>query len=271
MNDAFVKHISNYLEGTIQNTINLSGGDISSAYRIETTKCSYFVKCNEAPNALLMFETEAKGLKHIENTNTIRTPKVLEFGNYNSTAYLILEFIGSRSPSHTDFQNFGEKLAQLHSNSSITFGLDNDNFIGKLPQSNKHQFEIALNKGLITITEVPSNSEMNESLATMLKDIKPSLLHGDLWSGNYLISKDGSPFLIDPAIYYGHNEIDIAMSKLFGGFGNAFYEAYFSNFPTDDYTDSRIEIYQLYYILVHLNMFGNSYYGSVKRIIKKFF
>ena len=109
-------------------------------------------------------------------------------------------------------------------------------------------------------------------LAVCLKEnIKPSLLHGDLWSGNFLISKEGTPFLIDPAVYYGHSEVDIAMSKLFSGFGERFYEAYAEIIPFSNETTSRIEIYQLYYLLVHLNMFGRSYYGSVKSILSKHF
>lgn len=286
MNNELLNHFSKYLKGTIQNVNPVSGGDISNSYRIQTTEGWYFIKCNEAVNALTMFETEANGLERIKKTESVFTPKIIEFGCFNNVAFLILESIESKSPSNGDLNKLGEKLAQLHLNSSNSFGLEHDNFIGKLTQSNtwhknwqdfyiherlSPQYKLALHNGLLNRNEMPSHSEMNKTLENMFRDIRPSLLHGDLWSGNYIIAKDGNAYIIDPAIYYGHSEVDIAMSKLFGGFGDAFYDAYFSIIPKDHYTDSRIEIYQLYYLLVHLNMFGKSYYGSVKRIMKKYF
>ena len=112
---------------------------------------------------------------------------------------------------------------------------------------------------------------MNNACQEFFNDISPSLLHGDLWSGNFLIATDGTPYLIDPAVYYGHHEIDIAMSKLFGGFGMSFYKAYQEHFKFDSLTDSRIDLYQLYYLLVHLNLFGSSYMGAVNKILSKYF
>ncbi|MEN8799516.1 MAG: fructosamine kinase family protein, partial [Flavobacteriaceae bacterium] len=101
--------------------------------------------------------------------------------------------------------------------------------------------------------------------------VKPSLLHGDLWAGNYLISSEGEPYLIDPATYFGHSEIDIAMSRLFGGFQDSFYQAYEEVLPSEGPVDDRIRVYQLYYLLVHLNLFGGSYYSGVKAILKSYF
>ncbi|MBT8191292.1 MAG: fructosamine kinase family protein, partial [Bacteroidia bacterium] len=108
-------------------------------------------------------------------------------------------------------------------------------------------------------------------LEALFEGIKPSLLHGDLWNGNYLIDKSGTPYLIDPAVYYGHSEVDIAMTKLFGGFGDSFYQAYHTIIPLDDKSHARIEVYKLYYLLVHLNLFGRSYYPQVKRIMETYF
>ena len=174
----------------------------------------------------------------------------------------------------------------MHQHTSDTFGLDQDNFIGRLPQRNtRHknwtdfytyerlwpQLELAKRKGLLKDNEYPKSEHIKNQLNYLFENVKPTLLHGDLWSGNYLISKDGTPYLIDPAAYFGHHEIDIAMSKLFGGFGDTFYSAYLNHVPTDKFTSARIEIYQLYYLLVHLNMFGNSYYGSVISILKTYF
>jgi fructosamine-3-kinase len=197
-----------------------------------------------------------------------------------------MEFIESKSPSNLDFKTLGSKLAELHQNTSDVFGLNKDNFIGSLFQSNKpnsswvdfylkerllSQLQLAKQNHLLSEKECPSEKMISEKLENLFLNVKPSLLHGDLWSGNYLIAKDGTPFLIDPATYYGHSEVDIAMTKLFGGFGDDFYNAYYRNNTTDSKTASRIEIYQLYYLLVHLNLFGKSYYNSVHSILKRHF
>ncbi|XCF05683.1 fructosamine kinase family protein [Tamlana crocina] len=279
-------HLSGILNEDICSMSPVHGGDISTAYKIETATNAYFLKTNQASSALTMFEIEANGLNLIGSTNTIKTPKVLFCNRFGNHAFLLMEFIESKSPSAKDFEHLGQQLAQLHQCSSKNFGLETDNFIGSLPQSNTQhsnwvdfyiherlqpQFKLAHQKHLLTSSEIPSVKKMNNSLSPLFKNIKPSLLHGDLWSGNYLISKDGTPYLIDPAVYFGHNEVDIAMSKLFGGFGESFYQSYVEIFPFSDETSARIDIYQLYYLLVHLNLFGNSYRNSVKTILEKYF
>lgn len=278
-------HLSTFLNETITNLSPVSGGDISQAYRIDTANSSYFLKLNNL-EALNMFQTEAYGLELIAKTNTIKTPKVLVFDNFENSAFLLMEFIESKTPSSEDFKTLGEQLAALHKCTSKHFGLDQNNFIGSLNQSNIYhsnwinfyieerllpQLQLAKEKGLLNSNKTPSVQQMETSLKRLFENVKPSLLHGDLWSGNYLISKDGEPYLIDPAVYYGHSEVDIAMSKLFGGFSNEFYNSYYDVLPTDSYTNKRIEIYQLYYLLVHLNLFGSSYCASVKNILKKHF
>ncbi|MFL1011187.1 fructosamine kinase family protein [Flavisericum labens] len=177
-------------------------------------------------------------------------------------------------------------MAKLHQCHSRNFGLDHNNFIGNLLQSNTEhktwgnfyiyerllpQLKLTKSKNLLHSNEIPPTETMVKSLSSLFRNIKPSLLHGDLWSGNYLISSDGTPYLIDPAVYYGHSEVDIAMTKLFGGFGEDFYDAYVESIPFTSDTTARIEIYQLYYLLVHLNLFGRSYYDSVKSILIKYF
>lgn len=286
MTKDFQRHIENLINESIKSIRSLSGGDISQAYKISTSKYDYFLKVNEDSNALAMFQTEVYGLQAVAKTNTIKTPSILACDNLEGSSFLLLEYIESRPPSSEDFKNLGEQLAQLHQRSNNSFGLDQDNFIGRLPQSNTQhktwidfyvherlspQLEMAKQKDVLQPSECPNRDLIKNRLQPLFQDIKPSLLHGDLWSGNYLISEDGVPYLIDPAVYYGHNEVDIAMSKLFGGFRQSFYEAYFSVLQPDEFTNSRIEIYQLYYLLVHLNMFGRSYYGSVSAILKKYF
>jgi fructosamine-3-kinase len=233
-----------------------------------------------------MFQQEAIALRIIAQTNTIKTPKVIDVASFENENYVLMEFIDSKTPSPQDQHLLGKQLAQLHQTSSNYFGFEFDNFIGSLPQNNNShdnwtdfyieerlapQIKMAINKGSFLPSEAPSIQLMKSNTSKYFNTVKPSLLHGDLWSGNYLIASNGTPYLIDPATYYGHSEVDIAMSLLFGGFSNAFYETYHQIIPRDSYTETRIELYQLYYLLVHLNLFGSSYYNSVKRILNKYF
>jgi len=286
LSQEFINHLSNLLESKTENIQSVSGGDISSAYVIKTSSENFFLKVNSNVTALDMFLSEEKALKTIANTNTIAAPKVIACNSFDNNSFLLMEFIEAKSPNSKDLELFGNQLAQLHKITNNEFGFDSNNFIGSLNQSNKQhnnwndfyteerlipQFELAKSKGLLNIEEIPNKKLLKERCLRYFKNITPSLLHGDLWSGNYLISTSGRPYLIDPALYFGHNEVDIAMSKLFGGFGQAFYELYHSIIPKDEFTDDRIQLYQLYYLLVHLNLFGSSYYSSVKQIMNNYF
>ncbi|WP_338731003.1 fructosamine kinase family protein [Mangrovimonas cancribranchiae] len=286
MEQAFFKHIENKLSAKINSITSVSGGDISSAFRIITSDQSFFLKTNTVLNALNMFQTEAEALKTIANTNTISTPKVIDCSKFENISFLLMEFIESKSPSSKDFKTLGKQLAQLHQNTNPYFGLEQDNFIGSLKQSNKPtnswnlfyvnerlfpQLQLAIQNQLLIESECPSKEQMLNKLEPIFQNIKPSLLHGDLWNGNILISENGSPYLIDPAIYYGDREVDMAMTKLFGGFSNSFYDAYYTIHPITENSAIKTEIYQLYYLLVHLNLFGRSYYNAVITILKKYF
>ena len=282
----FIDYLSNLLGLKISNIQSVSGGDISSAYVLSAGSEKLFLKINSKPDALDMFLSEETGLKTIAKTNTIAVPKVLACDSIKDQSFILMEHIESKSPNSKDLELFGSQLAKLHQITSDKFGFDSDNFIGSLHQSNKThknwndfyieerlipQLILAKSNGLLNNPEIPENQKLKEVCSSYFKDVKPSLLHGDLWSGNYLISKNGIPYLIDPSTYYGHNEIDIAMSKLFGGFGDSFYQSYHNVIPQDELTRSRIELYQLYYLLVHLNLFGRSYYSSVKSILNTYF
>lgn len=286
MNREFKDHLAKHLGAKVLSFNPIAGGDISRAFKIETSNSSYFLKLNNATHAFGMFQAEAFGLNAIRHTHTIAVPEVLFWDTFNGSSFLVMEYIEGKTASSSNFKIFGQKLADLHQNTSENFGLEQDNFIGSLPQSNKlnkswvdfyiqerlqPQIQLAKQKGLLSEDECPSYYTMTENLGNLFLDVKPSLLHGDLWAGNFLISKDGIPYLIDPATYYGHSEVDIAMSRLFGDFDSNFYETYHSIHPKDSNKDARIEIYQLYYLLVHLNLFGRSYYGSVQRLLSKYF
>jgi len=286
MTNIFTEYLSDLINDSILNISPVHGGDISDAFRIETETKSYFLKCQHGTEALEMFQVEAKGLRYIEATNTIKTPKVFGFDTFEQRAFLLLEYIEPKSPSPNDFTKLGKQLAALHQNTSKAFGIDHNNFIGRLNQmNNQHknwskfyvverlepQMALAKKKGLLLDSECLTRAEMLLVLNPYFEEISPSLLHGDLWQGNFIISRDGDPYLIDPAVYYGHSEVDMAMSKLFGGFSASFYKAYHAIIPADEHSEKRYDLYQLYYLLVHLNMFGSSYKGGVMRIISKYF
>lgn len=278
--------IAETLNLSYQNHQTISGGDISDAYLLQTKTQALFVKLNTASTAKKMFELEREGLQAIGKTQTIKVPKILLTGKVGNTAFIVMEFIASKHPNEQDFQQLGTQLATLHQCTHSVFGFEHNNFIGRLPQSNQQhenwanfyieerllpQFKLAVDQNLLAINELPLEHRWLTFFETHLPKIQPSLLHGDLWSGNYLISETGNPYLIDPATYYGDQIIDIAMSKLFGGFGASFYQSYHAVFPKEKNLEIRIDLYQLYYLLVHLNLFGRGYYGGVSRILKQYF
>ncbi|SDN04973.1 fructosamine kinase family protein [Kriegella aquimaris] len=286
MTDILIAHLSALLGAPIKNVFPLSGGDISQAYCLQTDTERFFCKTNNAGNAATMFATEKTGLETIRATSTIKVPRVYGNGKIDATGFLLLEFIEAQRPNHQDFERLGDELAQLHKVSADYFGWENDNFIGSLPQSNTKntawsnffvkerlwpQFIRAQENRLLTHSEVPSLNAMLHICALLLQDINPSLLHGDLWSGNYLISSNGTPYLIDPAVYFGDAKVDMAMTRLFGGFSPEFYRAYEAHIPTNKWEQGYDDLYQLYYLLVHLNLFGRSYYPTVKKIVERYF
>ena len=275
--------ISEQIGENILNINPVSGGDIANSYLITTDSNPVFLKTHH--NSKLL-EAEKDGLKIISESNTIKTPEVLGFKELDTFTFLALEWIDSKSPNANDFAKLGKQLAELHKITREKFGLDSNNYIGSLHQSNSTknnwndfyieerlmpQLELASQNGLLNQSEIPDVDHMKSACMKYFKNTKPTLLHGDLWSGNFLISTKGEPYLIDPSVYYGHNEIDIAMSKLFGGFAASFYTEYYKTIPRDQFTDNRIELYQLYYLLVHINLFGRTYYSRVKYILKKYF
>lgn len=286
MHNKVFSYISDKFSDTIKSTQPVIGGDVSYAYQVETNNGRFLVKVNGKPFAMKMFEAEQKGLNAIRNTNTISVPEVYMVDSVDDNALIVMDYIENRRPTPQDYEKFGEELAKLHSVTNDKFGFDFDNFIGGLEQiNNKHdswlefyweerlypQFQMAKKRGLLKNDEIPTKEQTLALLSKFNEDVKPSLLHGDLWGGNYLISTDGDPYLIDPAVYFGHSMVDIAMSRLFGKFGDEFYKSYHSIITMSNNYEDEISLYQLYYLLVHLNLFGKGYYTSVSEILKRYF
>ncbi|MCX2718499.1 fructosamine kinase family protein [Lentiprolixibacter aurantiacus] len=274
------------LGAPIIRTRSVSGGDIAEAYLLETSTERLFCKFMQGTNALEMLLAEMTGLQQIRNTGIIKAPEVYFCEDFGVKVCLGMEFIESKSPSPGEMETLGEQLAIMHKTTSEKFGYHSDNFIGSLPQSNSEhsswisfyvqerlvpQMQMAASRNLISKGEIPEAGRMIETLSSYFKDLIPALLHGDLWSGNYLISTAGEPYLIDPAVYYGDPAVDLAMTRLFGGFGSGFYHAYNENSGDIENEEDKTRLYQLYYLLVHLNLFGRSYYSSVKNIMEQYF
>lgn len=271
----------------IQNSQPISGGDINHAALLDCVdQRRFFVKYNHTKAAPEMLSTEAKGLSVLQAAHTIRIPKIITQGQTpDGIAFLLLEYIQSGPRRSTFWQQFGSSLAALHRNTALQFGLDHANFIGSLPRSNQWrdtwpvfyaeerlfpQMQLARNGHLLDQQDEKKLHALCQQLNSICPTEAPALTHGDLWSGNFLCDESGKPVLIDPAAAYAHREMDLAMSRLFGGFDAAFYQAYDEAWPLESGFMERIEIYQLYYLLVHVNLFGRSYVPAVRSILQQF-
>jgi len=285
MNDIVLSELLPKLDLNIHSVRPIAGGDISKAYCLETNHDNYFLKVNQESFALDMFQKEKLALEKIAQYNMIKVPAVFQVGQIDGAAFLLMEFIRSSPIGSVNFKKFGIQLAEFHLQFENSFGWENDNYIGSLHQNNVKcsdwndfyinqriapQIKTAIDKNLLYESDLPSSSKLFVACKRLFPDAKASPLHGDLWSGNYISNSEGEVFIIDPAFYFGHHEVDIAMSQLFGGFPKEFYSAYHSVIPIEPNYKERIQFLQLFYLLVHLNLFGKSYVGSVMSILNKY-
>lgn len=289
--DSLIQDISQALTNVsglnekVKSATPVGGGDINKAFLVRTQSGSYFLKYNDASRFPRMFETEALGLKLLKKPGAPRVPEVIAHGESGQHTWLLIEYIWQGSYGKNFWDDFGFALAQLHKNSSEFFGLDHDNYIGSLPQSNKNhqtwpeffveerlgkQLEMARKKGLVDSALMRNFENLFKAIPSIFPQEPPALVHGDLWSGNFMCDTHGNPCIIDPAVYYGFREMDISMSKLFGGFASRFYEAYHEIFPMSPGWQQRLDICNLYPLLVHVNLFGSGYLGSVRGIVGRF-
>ena len=266
----------------ISSVKRLGGGDINDAFEVSLSDGSgVFIKTHPHPPAG-MFGAEARGLRWLEEAQAIRVPRTLAVSDA-APAYLALELVKPAKRRSAFEEELGHGLAALHAFGAPNFGLDHDNFIGRLPQSNaaaddwpafywssrlEPQLRLATDRGLIDAATRSSFGVLSRALPNRVGPAEPpSRLHGDLWSGNLHVDELGRPCLIDPAAYGGHREIDLAMMRLFGGFGARVFAAYEETWPLAPGAAGRVPLYQLYPLLVHVNLFGGSYVGSVKQAL----
>ena len=270
---------------TVVDRQRVSGGDINRAYRLELSNGeNVFLKCNR-PDLLGMFTAEADGLNTLRATGTIDVPEPLAVGADNNEAFLIMEHLES-APRRTDYwETFGRELAMLHrAKCGPNFGFSTDNYIGSTPQQNAPSDswvsffrdrrllpQMKLAWDLLDGRTRRNLTRITDRLDSLLPEPAfPSLIHGDLWSGNALCGPDGKAWILDPATYVAHHEADLAMTELFGGFPARFYQSYNEINPIAPAYPDRRNLYNLYHLLNHLNLFGLSYLSNVSAIAKRY-
>ena len=273
----------------------VGGGDINQAARFNIGSERYFLKWHPHPPTPPegwpdMFTAEARGLELLAQAGALRVPEVVTYGTYEGGgAYLVMEWV--ERATHWDEEAVGTALgyglAQLHRHSTDAYGLDHNNYCGLTPQPNpwtsswiefyalhrlEYQMDLAGRKGRMPRERRRRLEKLMERLDRWIdeKSVRPALIHGDLWGGNWLVSSKQEPVLIDPAVYYADREAELAMCHLFGGFPSAFFRAYDEAWPPLPGRDERIPLYQLYHVLNHLNLFGEMYGGHVDSILRRY-
>ncbi len=262
----------------------VSGGCINSCWALSGAGSRWFLKTN-TPARVAMFAAEARGLAALSEAGRLRVPAVIGSGCVGPHSYLLLEWIPLRTSSRGAESALGAGLARLHRATSTQFGFDSDNFIGSTAQPNGwyaswadffaqrrlgFQLKLARENGLGARLQ-----EAGEHLLQVLPELlaahapQPSLLHGDLWGGNRACDEQGRPVIFDPAVYFGDREADLAMTRLFGGFGSDFYAAYEDEWPLPPGAAGRVDLYNLYHVLNHANLFGGAYRDQALAIMRR--
>ncbi len=269
----------------INQSERIHGGDINETYRIQTNEGTWFLKLNDARRYPNMFAREFDGLRELRNKKVIAVPQPLCTGEVAGRAFLATEFISKGMAQQDFWENFAGSVARLHQQTQPFYGYKDSNYIGSIKQYNTPYKSwpvfYAFNR-LMPLTRMaydqqslsPADKEQIERLCKRLPELfpeePPALLHGDLWSGNFMVGANGKACIFDPAVYYGHREMDMAMTRLFGGFDTRFYYTYQAIMPLAPGWQQRIGLCQLYPLLVHLVLFGGSYYNDIKEILQGF-
>jgi protein-ribulosamine 3-kinase len=265
---------------------SVGGGSINDSYQVRiNNNIKYFLKLNSIKKYPSLFEKEKNGLEFLGKQKIILTPSVIICDELEDQQILLLDWIEKGLKTEQFWKQFGEQLAKLHQTTNSHFGFSEDNYMGALPQKNKPhqnwndffvdcrlepQIKIAGEKHLLQTKHIAAFENLYSRLTSIFNHDKPSLLHGDLWSGNFMCNEKSEPVLIDPAVYYGDRNMDLAMTTLFGGFDKLFYESYNYHFPFPGNYHDQWEICNLYPLLIHLNLFGEGYLGQIENTLRLF-
>jgi fructosamine-3-kinase len=285
-----VMRVGRALDAEIVSARPVGGGDSSEAWLVElgagTRPGSVFVKTNpDAPGGL--FDAEADGLARLGRTDAVRVPEVLAVADDGPDRFIVLEWVEPGPPGPSHDRDLGRELAALHAHSADRFGLERDNFIGRRPQTNRWCATWAELYGTWRLAPMARLSrdagvlspELSRGIDRLIDQLPdrlgppepPALVHGDLWGGNAIADREGRPWLIDPAVYFGHREVDLAMMRLFGGFGLEVFAAYAEAFPLAGGSADRVALHQLYPLLVHtLHPAPAGYVAAVTRIVSTY-
>jgi fructosamine-3-kinase len=270
---------------SLQNFSFSGGGCINHGGRLTTSSGDFFLKWNDARTLKNMFEAESKGLLRLHETGTVHVPEVIGVGIHGDYQFLLLSLVRQHPQGDRYWEEAGRQLASLHRCYHSSYGLDHNNYIGSLSQRNEQantwtsffvehrirpQVRLARDNDRLGIGDVDAFERLCGKGSSLFPEEVPSLVHGDLWRGNLINSDAGGPCFIDPAVYFGHREVDLAMTKLFGGFHSDFYATYQDAYPLLPGHQERVDLYNLYPLLVHLNLFGSSYYQDVMQIARRF-
>lgn len=268
----------------VSNIKSVGGGSINSTYEFTFGNIRYFLKQNGRNEFPEMFKKEVRGLTELSEKTALIIPKPVLETVIGEDQLLVLEYLEKAPASETYSEKLGSGLASLHRIKAKEFGFDDDNYIGSLHQSNKkHQrwddffseerigplVKWCYDSKMLDRKYLLSFENLSKKLNEIFPEEEPSLLHGDLWGGNAMNTTKG-PSIYDPAVYYGHREMDLAMTQLFGGFDQGFYEAYNNSYPLEKNHRQRTDICNLYPLLVHVKLFGTSYLHDVLRTVKRF-
>ena len=284
-----INHLVEPLFGAkVETFFAISGGSINQTHVLNLTNGQrVFMKQNPSPPTDF-FLSETRGLKLLSQVkNGPRIPKPLAVQSVSRPTFILLEYIESSSEDENFAEQLALSLAELHRMSQEHYGLDHDNYIGSTPQKNAlekdgivffreqridFQRKLARRSGLLPVAIDKKLDSLCDDLGKFLNisGEKPALIHGDLWSGNYFPDSDGKPCIFDPAVYYGLREADLAMTELFGRLPQKFYDVYQEVFPINPGYEERKDLFNLYHLLNHLNIFGSSYLSSVERVVKRY-
>jgi fructosamine-3-kinase len=292
MNASIEKYLNRFLADKLNlpvSTLTLrsvGGGSINDTYCVQAVDdSSFFLKVNSSTKYPKLFQKEKTGLEFLNSQKKLRLPSVIVCDEFDNYQILVIEWIRHGLKTENFWKQFGEQLASLHHVTAPSFGFEEDNYMGALPQVNdRHdswvgffvhcrlqpQVEMARKNRLLELRHLKAFKGLYKHMGSLFDDEQPSLLHGDLWSGNFICGENSEPVLIDPAVYFGHRSMDLAMTTLFGGFEKPFYESYNYHFPFPKNYREQWDVCNLYPLLIHLNLFGGGYLGQIEGILSQF-